>query len=207
MPEKAPVTVLAGRFSPLMRRGLDDALTDDRRVAIIAGDLDVAALEQRVASELPQVVILNDEVGQAILARLKAHRPAVGVVVLARDPPYGYGTALLELKATCLPANVSRAHLLDAVLLAAQGDCVFVSADGRRVQRPSRQRAGSLTQRESEVFELLSRASSDAVIAEQLDISVPTARSHVRAVLRKLNVRSRRWLVGVSVPGAPAVAS
>jgi DNA-binding NarL/FixJ family response regulator len=207
MSEKGPVIVVVGRFAPLVCGGLTDALAGDRRVDIIASDLKDATLEQRVARQPPQVVIVSDAVEYAALARLKAGLPAIGVVVLAQNPPRGYGTVLLEVGATCLPGNVSRTELLDAILLTAQGDRLFVSADGQRIQRPSRKRASSLTRRESEVFEALSRGSSDAAIAQQLKISIATARSHVRAVLRKLNVRSRRWLEGVPNPSGPISAA
>jgi DNA-binding CsgD family transcriptional regulator len=48
-----------------------------------------------------------------------------------------------------------------------------------------------LTLREREVLDLLSRGKSDAEIAETLFVSVHTAKTHVRHILEKLEVRSR----------------
>lgn len=49
-----------------------------------------------------------------------------------------------------------------------------------------------LTRRERQVAELLARRHTNAEIAEWLSISEHTARNHVRHILRKLGVRSRR---------------
>jgi DNA-binding CsgD family transcriptional regulator len=53
-------------------------------------------------------------------------------------------------------------------------------------------RGGPLTRRERQVAGLLAYRHTNAEIAEQLGISEHTARNHVRHVLRKLGVRSRR---------------
>jgi Response regulator containing a CheY-like receiver domain and an HTH DNA-binding domain len=48
-----------------------------------------------------------------------------------------------------------------------------------------------LTDREREVLKLLSLGRSDREVADELVISVHTAKTHVRHILRKLEVRSR----------------
>jgi len=200
MSDSGKVTIVVGRFDPLVRRGVKDALADDRRLDILASDLEDGILERTVFTELPCVVILGEAVDYALLARLKSSARGTGVLVLAHDPPRVCGTTLLKVGATCLAGNASPEDLIDAVHLAAKGDLLFISADGQRVQRPSLERARLLTDRETEVFGQLSKGRSDAAIALDLRISVATVRAHVRSVLRKLNVRSRRWLVGMSLP-------
>lgn len=53
-----------------------------------------------------------------------------------------------------------------------------------------------LSRREREVADLLSRGLTDRAIAEQFDISIRTAESHVAAVLRKLGLTSRQQMQG-----------
>lgn len=48
-----------------------------------------------------------------------------------------------------------------------------------------------LTKRESEVLQLVSEGLTNAEIADVLQISIHTAKAHVAAVLRKLNVKNR----------------
>jgi DNA-binding NarL/FixJ family response regulator len=192
--------VAIGRLDGLMSAGLSQALRAARGVDVLASDVKADELERLVAHRAPRVVILDGAEEYALLMRLKAKRPAPGVLVLARDPSHLLGTMLLAEGTTCLAWNVSMDELTSAVYLAAQGGSVFVSAGGQRLQRPPRGRVQSLTERQSEVLEHLSKRRSDAAIALDMKISVATVRSHVREVLRKLNVRSRRDLAGVVVP-------
>ncbi len=61
-------------------------------------------------------------------------------------------------------------------------------AEGADGMRPVR---SPLTPREWEVLDLLCSAASTEEIAEQLDLSVETVRSHIKHILRKLGVHSR----------------
>jgi DNA-binding CsgD family transcriptional regulator/DNA-binding Xre family transcriptional regulator len=56
----------------------------------------------------------------------------------------------------------------------------------------------SLTPRETEVFEGVSRAESNAEIAFDLQISPETVHTHVANIRSKLGVRSKRDLVGLA---------
>jgi ATP/maltotriose-dependent transcriptional regulator MalT len=56
----------------------------------------------------------------------------------------------------------------------------------------------ALTSREWEVLDLLCQDLSTDDIADRLVVSVETVRSHVKNVLRKLGVRSRREAVAVA---------
>ena len=58
--------------------------------------------------------------------------------------------------------------------------------------------AGPLTQRESEVARLAARGLSDRQIAEELVVSVRTVQSHLASAYRKLGIRSRSELAGIT---------
>ncbi|RYJ01406.1 MAG: LuxR family transcriptional regulator, partial [Actinomycetales bacterium] len=76
----------------------------------------------------------------------------------------------------------------------------------RADQLASQGRLAQLTPREREVLAMLHEGSSTAVIAERLDISQTTVRSQIRAVLRKLGVRSQLAAVAAldaSLSGSP----
>jgi DNA-binding NarL/FixJ family response regulator len=53
-------------------------------------------------------------------------------------------------------------------------------------------KAGELTQREQEVLSLVAQGRSDKEISVQLSISLYTVKSHLRNILSKLQVNSRR---------------
>ena len=54
---------------------------------------------------------------------------------------------------------------------------------------------GTLTRREAEILTLLAKGATNRAIAEKLDISLITVKSHITKLLRKLNVSSRTQAV------------
>lgn len=191
------VTVVVGRFDPLVGRGLIDVLREDYRLRVLASGLGRAALERVVVQQAPRVVILDETAGHSLLARLRSVRSATGVLVLTYAPTRTDGMRLLAAGATCLAWSASGTDILAAIHLTAQGGRMFVSADGYRIERRYPNGMQLLTPREAEVLEHLTRDRSYAQIALALQISENTVQSHVRSVLRKLNVPSKRDLVGL----------
>jgi DNA-binding NarL/FixJ family response regulator len=68
---------------------------------------------------------------------------------------------------------------------------------GRDDRKVGRGRASRLTSREWEILDLLSRGMGTAEIAEHLFVSAVTVRTHVSAILRKLQVADREAAVKV----------
>jgi DNA-binding CsgD family transcriptional regulator len=67
--------------------------------------------------------------------------------------------------------------------------------------------AAGLTPREADALALLLAGATDRRIATTLGVAPSTARSHVRAVLRKAGVADRRALLALDHPRAPAGAA
>jgi DNA-binding NarL/FixJ family response regulator len=192
------VTVLLGRFEPLVSVGLIGVLCNDRRVSVLGEDLEPAALERSMLHRAPQVAILSDTVGRAELLRLKAAQPQAGLLVLANAPSVEYGLRVLALGATCVPRSASISELLEAIEISASGGRIFLTPGGQRFERRYPDNAHLLTERQMAVLEQLSEGRSNQEIAHALQISVETARTHVAAVLRKLQAR-RPELIGMPV--------
>lgn len=106
-------------------------------------------------------------------------------------------------------------QLLDAIRTVAQGESLLSPAVTRRLidafvaVRPVHPSPGlkSLTERELDVLRLIAGGRSNAEIADELVVSVPTVKTHVSRLLTKLDVRDRAQLVvcayesGLIVPG------
>lgn len=200
--EAGHVTVALGRFDTLVGRGLTQILSEDRDLRIIAADLDDAALEHTVARQLPQVAILDEAsiVKLSVLERLRTAQPTIGIVVLAHHPTVAYTMRLMAEGASCLAKDVSAADILAAVHIVADGRRVFADVDGHLVERSDPATGVSLTPREAEVMEYLARGQSHSEIAHALQLGVETVRTHSAHIRAKLGVRSKRELIGLTLP-------
>jgi DNA-binding NarL/FixJ family response regulator len=197
-----PITVVLGRFDALLARGLTQILREDRDIEIIGSDLDRAALAQAVSAQAPQVAVINEaEVADpSALDRLMAARQAIGIVVLAHLPTVAYGTRLFAEGVSCVAKEASAENILAAVHIAADGRRAFVADDGHLVERSHPAAVASLTPREAEVLEYLSKGRSHSEIAHALQLGVETVRTHAAHIRGKLGVRNKRELIGLAIP-------
>jgi len=101
--------------------------------------------------------------------------------------------------------DTTPASLLDAITVIAAGDALIAPAITRRLigefarrpqpsQPPARYLAGTTT-REQEVLTLIATGLSNAEIAEHLNLSPATVKSHIAHLLDKLSARDRAQLV------------
>jgi DNA-binding NarL/FixJ family response regulator len=128
---------------------------------------------------------------------------------------YVYG-ALRAGASGFLLKDVERERLVDAVRTVAAGEQLVAPSVLRRLlerylQAPRPTDGGpleELTQREREVLTLLGGGRSNAEIADELVVSLPTVKTHVASILRKCGLRDRVQAVvlayesGLLVPGA-----
>jgi DNA-binding CsgD family transcriptional regulator len=102
--------------------------------------------------------------------------------------------------AVCLPTDSSAAELVRAVRLAATGGDAFVSMSARSARPAARAlEVAALTRREREVLALLSRGRKHTEVAQALNVSTETARTHAKHIYEKLGVSSRKELLGIEV--------
>jgi DNA-binding NarL/FixJ family response regulator len=99
-------------------------------------------------------------------------------------------------------------ELLAAIRVIAQGDSLLAPSVTRRLiaeftsrpadEPPESGRLDSLTERESEVLTAIGKGYSNAEIAEELSMSLGTAKTHVSRILAKLEARDRTQLVVIA---------
>jgi DNA-binding NarL/FixJ family response regulator len=194
------VTVVLGRFVPVMARGLLDVLGDDCGVCVLASGVEVSELGCDFGWHASLVAIVGEADEGAIRARLAAGSSVTGAVVIARDPSVEYGMRLLAAGVSCMAWSLPSADMLAMVQRVGRGRRVFMSADGRCVERRYPSCAPDLTPREAEVLRHLSEGKSFAVIARELKIGIRTVHTYATGVYRKLDVRGKQELVGMPSP-------
>ncbi|HYY87799.1 MAG TPA: response regulator transcription factor [Chloroflexota bacterium] len=197
----------------LFREGLAGlfAYQEDFTVVGEAEDADTAAAQAEALR--PDLVLMDvdlpDEDGASATRRIKSALPETTVVMLTA---YDDTDLLLEaIKAGAqgyLLKNIRSAELLDQLRGLAAGEAAISRRMATRILEEFRrgqaaedlaQPEGELTARELEVLELVAMRLHNKEIAERLVISEHTVKNHLKNILAKLHLRSRRQAAAYGV--------
>jgi DNA-binding NarL/FixJ family response regulator len=180
-------------------------------IALLVGAGDISVVGQaktgREAIEsartaLPDVVLMDvrmpDMDGLEATRRIKAERPRTAVVIVTMHENPAYLRAAVDAGAAgYLLKDLTRDRLVHAVRQVASGGTFIAEQTLRGVLSgmgaigavsPA---AESLTKREREILALVAEGLSNRQIAERLVLSPETVKSHVAAILDKLNLSDR----------------
>jgi DNA-binding NarL/FixJ family response regulator len=231
------ITVLLADDQPLIRLGFRMILEDTGDIEVIGEAADGRSATEQALTLRPDVVLLDIRMpgmdGLEATRRIMAADPQARILVLTTFDLDEYAFAALRGGASgFLLKDAPVAELVHAIRVIAQGHALVAPRITRLLldayapqlpdplagDRPGPDRAvvgpgGSLTGREHEVLLLLARGRSNAEIATDLVVSEVTVKSHVGAVLHKLDLRNRvaaviyaceHGLIGGNRPARPA---
>ncbi|WP_327287024.1 response regulator transcription factor [Streptomyces sp. NBC_01198] len=179
---------------PISLAGLQTILDNSQDLEVVGAVQD----EQEVASEYrklrPDVVIVNTHAhaSEALytVVALSAQCPPLApphVLVLISGSA-GEAHEVLRAGAKGLLSNrSSAAELAAAVRLTATGTSLLVPSENSRIDSP----LARLTDREVEIFRLITRGFSNAEISDSLQVSESTVKSHIQHLMDKLGLRNR----------------
>jgi DNA-binding NarL/FixJ family response regulator len=155
---------------------------------------------------LPEVVLLDiglpDRSGLSVGQELLEECPDARIIALTgiEDPQLVREAARVGFRGY-LRKDANVQEFVDAVRRTVSGETVFPNGY-RRFIRPKpayEEMTDSLSNRELQVLALLAEGASSRRIAEALDISPNTVRTHVQSVLTKLQVHSRLQAVAFAI--------
>ena len=189
----------------LFRVGLQ-GLLERRGIDVVAAVGDPEEGIRLAAAEKPDLLLIDLRMpkmdGLSVLRHLAREQMALSAVVLTMSPDETDLATALQLGArgyllkdmepdelvaslhNILTGNVAVAPGLTSVL-------AELVKQGHPSSQDDHQWFDSLTPRELEILKHLSEGQSNKVIAQRLEITDGTVKLHVKAVLRKLGVRSR----------------
>lgn len=195
MVQRSPVTVMIVGFEDIVLRGLQALIDEDESLELAGAAVGAEGLAPVLEQRRPRVALLNfgSLPNAASLRALHAVAPDTRLVVLANRPTVAEARQMLSFGATaCLAKSSEARDVIHAIHLASRGMHVLPTSDGEAAADLGGPEL--LTPREAQILEHLQAGRSNAEIALSLQLSVETVRTHVRSVLRKLGVSSRRAL-------------
>ncbi len=179
------------------------ALRNDPTIEVV-GAFGSAAETRAAASGLEADVIvvdleLGDELGTAIMEPVQAATGAPVLLISGAGDRRGMAAAVESGCAGFVSKGLPLASLVRAIHTVAAGGSVFPTTLLEEVLNRDKSGATPLTEKEMEVLQLLATGRPAAEIAEQLFVSIHTARNHIRSILSKLEARSQLEAVVLAV--------
>ena len=205
MRDGTELSVLLVDDHELIRQGLSRAFerSPDFRVAGQAGTVGEGL---RLARELKPSVIVSDVrmpdgTGLDLTRAIRAEDPAVGIVILTM---YAGDEQLFGALEAGASAFVSKDAPSEDVVAAARHASVsprsFAAADlAGAMQRRLEPSGPQLSQRETEVLELLAEGLGVAGIARRLYVSESTAKTHISKIYEKLGAANRAQAIMLAI--------
>jgi DNA-binding NarL/FixJ family response regulator len=183
------------------------------RIEVIGDCSTLEGVLARLAGDPPDVVLLDvrlrGQSGLDICSEVVRARPQTRVVFLTVYDDEQYLFQALRLGAAgFLLKRVTGAELVDHLERARDGEIVIdPSMAGRVALAAARLQSGEfwpgahlgLSQRESEVLQLMVGGLSNRAIAQRLFVGEETVKSHTRSIYRKLEVGERAQAVAVAL--------
>ncbi|MFJ4873286.1 response regulator transcription factor [Streptomyces sp. NPDC088757] len=198
-PVPGTVRVFLMGADALARAGVRSLLADHDGLAVVGDDEPGPRGLAALGTHRPDVLVVHGpREPREVTALLDAVGPELPVLTVGGCEPDARGARGLHGH---LPATTTARQLAAAVSLAAAG---YAVSRGRGqdadTAHPARRSDGTrvsdvppdtLTDREGQVLDLVSRGLSNTEIAQSLTLSEHTVKTHVQNLLHKLRVRSR----------------
>lgn len=202
------VRVLIADPDGLARRMITNALRNHPNMIVLAAVSDPRETLELTRHYQPDILIIDSTLttdhGTELLHQAKTASPHTRILAITANPDQP--TAIETLRAGAdghINKDLNPDHLAQLVTRAAAGEAIvprnLVTALLDQLQqipengwRPLHSR---LTTREWEIIELLAQNNSTEQIADTLVLSIETVYSHVKNLLRKLNVTHRHEAV------------
>ncbi|MER5596146.1 response regulator transcription factor [Streptomyces sp. NPDC002265] len=206
------VRVVLADDQPLVRSGLRVLMADHGDLEVV-GEAGTGAEAVRLVGELgPDVVVMDIRMpgmdgieATRLITTGRAATTRVLVLTTFDEDDHVYG-ALRAGASGFVVKDMALDDILAAIRVVAAGDALIAPGVTRRliadfvgrpvpVPAPCPRPVEGITEREREVLTLVGRGRSNAEIAQDLYITVATAKSHVSRLLTKLGARDRVQLV------------
>jgi DNA-binding NarL/FixJ family response regulator len=200
-----PIRVLLADDHALFRSGLASLLTIEPGFEVVGEAVDGDEAFQKAQELQPDIVLMDIYMpgcdGLAATGRITTHLPQVKVVVLtvSEDDENlysaikcgAYGYLLKKLKPEVLFEMLRGAFRGEAPISRGTATKILHEFAKRTRQTPGEIVQEPLTTREEQVLKLLSKGLTNKEIANRLELTENTVKSHLKHILAKLHLENR----------------
>lgn len=195
----AAVKVLVVDDHEVVAQSIVQAMSSREGLAPVGYATSLATARERIASDAPDVVLLDVALGDGsgidLASELRREAPDVAVVFLTGLSSRSVFAEAMRIGASgFLLKDTSLEELCAAVVKAAEGRVVVPGTMVGRLlhlPRPTRGPGYGLTGRERQVLALLGEGHDAKTIARTLGVTWSTARTYIQNVLVKMGARSQ----------------
>lgn len=202
MTHEKPIRVLVCDDHPLMREGIAAviAIQPDMELAGEAGDGREALAQYRALQ--PDVALIDIQMpevnGIEAIQAIRAEFPQARIAVLTTYR--GDARALQAIRAGAqayLLKSALRKELTEAIRALALGQRYFPPEIAAELAKHLGQEV--LTQRETQVLQLIARGHGNKQVAGELSLSEDTVKGHLRSIMDKLGANNRTHAVTIGI--------
>ncbi len=197
------IRVLLADDHNVLRQGMAQALDAQPDIAVVAQAADGPQAVELARAHRPDVILLDINMpgmdGVEAARQIIAESPGIGIIMLTMYRRDEYVVEAIKAGASgYLLKEVELDDLLAAIRSVARGEAVLdpavagrVLAELRRPARPANDAAPALTERDTEILQLVARGLSNQEIADQLHLAEKTIRNRLSLLFKQLELENR----------------
>jgi two-component system, NarL family, invasion response regulator UvrY len=195
------IKVIIADDHSIVRRGIAEIISEMQNVKIVGEVADGAELLSLISEKEPDLVIMDISMpgrsGIEILSELKSQRENLKILILSMHSEEKYGLRVLKSGADGYLSKEVAAEQLPKAIMKIMGGGKFASQqltnqilESLGKKDAAQNLYSALSNREYEVFILLSSGKNVSAIAKKLSLSVPTISTYRARVLEKLKMKT-----------------
>lgn len=186
------ITIILADSNPLMLSALSEVFERDERFSLLATSATAEGFLSSAPRVLAQLGIIEWNLpamgGARLMERLREEAAAPRIVVYGDQSSGAHLAAMGAGAAGFVPRSGAVETLLETCIAVARGKMVFPYLDVRELQNNLLQ---SLSRRETDMLEALSRGLTNRELSRELGISANTVKFHLSNLYDKLSVKNR----------------